>query len=565
MPDFDLTERGWIPCLMKTENKLRELSLRECLCSAHDIREVFDNSPLVTVALQRLLLAILHASFAYDPNAEPLDWRGPRSFGQWKMLWEQGHFEEAKINGYLSHWQQRNRFNLFDAERPFFQVPQMKKEITEKQAAKQTAVAAKKPKAKPKSSEPELVKFHPLALLAHEAASANNATLFDHSHTAAARPFTAAEAARYLVAQQVFSIGGGNSQPFNLSNAPLVNGYTVFTHGDSLFETLLLNMPNYTDERPIPIRGEDAPVWEQEVLEKPCDKGTQPRGYLDYLTWQSRRIHLKPPMTDEAELLQVAECQLLQNLKLSDAQPLFDPFKGYIESKKEGYRARDINSQKALWRDSHALFQQNNAQKGKAIRPAIFERLAEIDQARRRGQIKNAAPVYSFAVYGFANDKASVFLWSREQLPLPLTYLNDPDLVQALQEATKLADDFHQGLKDAISELARGLATKEDASKVAASFGADELYWGQLEAPFRVLLVNLPEHNDEFAAERTWAQTLEASAQVVFKQIINGLDGSARSLKAATQASALFNKELGKTKKKHSDQFPPSSTKGGSL
>jgi CRISPR system Cascade subunit CasA len=563
MPDFDLTERGWIPCLMKTENKLRELSLRECLCRAHDIREVFDNSPLVTVALQRLLLAVLHASFAYNPNAEPRDWRGPRSFEQWKSLWEQGHFDAAKINGYLNHW--RHRFNLFDPERPFFQVPQMQKKITEKQAAKRAEAAAKKPKAKPKSNEPEWVEFHPLALLAHEAASAHNASLFDHRYAAAARSFTAVEAARYLVARQAFSIGGGVSQPFNLSNAPLVNGYTVFTQGDSLFETLLLNMPNYTDERPIPIRGEDAPVWEQEVLEKPYDKGTQPHGYLDYLTWQSRRIHLKPPATDATGLLQVTECQLLQNLKLSDAQPLFDPFKGYIESKKEGHKARDINPQKALWRDSHALFQQNNAQKGKAIRPAIFERLAEIDQARRRGQIKNAAPVYSFAVYGFANDKASVFLWSREQLPLPLTYLNDPDLVQALQEASKLADDFHQGLKDALSELAKSLATKEDASKVVASFGTDELYWGQLEAPFRTLLVNLPERNDEFAAERAWAQTLEASAQAAFNQIVNGLDGSARSHQAATLAGRLFNKELGKTKKKHPDQFPPSSTKGDSL
>ena len=59
MPEFNLVDQPWIPCLQRDSGKPQELSLRDTLTRAHEIRELPDDSPLVTVSLHRLLLAIL--------------------------------------------------------------------------------------------------------------------------------------------------------------------------------------------------------------------------------------------------------------------------------------------------------------------------------------------------------------------------------------------------------------------------------------------------------------------------------------------------------------------------
>lgn len=84
MPEFNLVDEKWIPCLMSGTYTRKEFSLRECLLQAHDIQEVIHNSPLVTVALHRLLLAVIHAGFRLDENGQLHC--GPRSFEEWKQL-----------------------------------------------------------------------------------------------------------------------------------------------------------------------------------------------------------------------------------------------------------------------------------------------------------------------------------------------------------------------------------------------------------------------------------------------------------------------------------------------
>ena len=56
---FNLTMQPWIPCLADNGMQV-ELSLSQCFAQAHELRELGGESPLVTVALYRLLLAILH-------------------------------------------------------------------------------------------------------------------------------------------------------------------------------------------------------------------------------------------------------------------------------------------------------------------------------------------------------------------------------------------------------------------------------------------------------------------------------------------------------------------------
>ena len=466
---------------------------------------------------------------------------------------QRGQWDSDKLNRYFDEW--KHRFNLFDKERPFYQVLRMQN-------------------AKGKDVEP-----NPVALLAHEAATGNNATLFDHSFEKAPEAYSAATAARYLITRQAFSIGFGRSDPFYLQDSTIVRGFSVLALGNNLFETLTLNLLPYNTERPIPHQGEDKPVWEQNDPAKPDKDGTVVRGWLDYLTWQSRRIHLVPE--DDGS---VRYCQLQQNLKLADTPLLLDPFKCYQrKDSQEPFQPLGLRPDRALWRDSHILFQQIGEQgtESKALtkRPEIFNHLAQIEMARRRGEIE-ARPGYAFAAYGFATEigkAASVIFWARERLPLPLSYLIEPQLVDELRFALGLADDVFAALHESIRALAKLLAAPlsddrnarqpdpNDVRNIANSFSAHEFYWARLDQPFKKLLTDLPKDfqhksgdtaqpGDEAMTE--WAGTLQRTARTALDNAINSLSGSARDLKASATAEEHFNKQMGKIRKDYAHLFP---------
>jgi CRISPR system Cascade subunit CasA len=516
MIHYNLTDERWIPCTMRADNNGRELNLREIFAYARDIAEIADPSPLVTVALHRLILAILHRNF------------GPSNLAQWQDLWNRGRWDLERLDAYLSHW--RHRFELFDEARPFYQVPRMLD-----------------------------VGVQPVATLAMELTSGNNATLFDHSFDDSSQAMTAGRAARYVLARQAFSIGFGKSNPFYLRDSPLTRGYTALVQGDNLFETLMLNLIRYNEQRPLPHNGRDLPRWEQESPAHPDREGTPPCGYLDYLTWQSRRIHLlaegSPPL--------VRECQVQQNLRL--AVGVLDPFKSYTRDEKSGFVPRGFRPDKAVWRDSHTLFQRSSQVSKRA---EVFEWLARIDELRQQGAVR-AHSQYSFGLYGFAtevNKSASVILWRSERLPLPLAYLRDSALLERLRAALALIESVKDALRKGMQRLARTLLfpeveklnqqQRDDTAALVRSLGAEQSYWSRLETPFRRLLVDLERDRqvDELDFPEVvrygatvwpaWTGRVELAAKTSFREATRGLDGSARNLKAVALAERTFNYEL---------------------
>ncbi|HEV7377859.1 MAG TPA: type I-E CRISPR-associated protein Cse1/CasA [Pyrinomonadaceae bacterium] len=538
---FNLPGERWIPCVLH-DGQQEDLSLLDALTRAPEVREVFDESPLVTVALHRLLLAVLHRNF------------GPANFKAWQSLWRAGKWDTEKLIAYFQQW--RDSFDLFDNERPFYQVQMMND-----------------------------AEHHPAVLLKQEAATGNNATLFDHSFSDAPTPLSPAEAARYLVARQAFSIGGGVGKPFNLCGATLTRGISLLALGDNLFETLALNLLVYNEEKPIANTSHDLPAWEHRRPAIPQKEGTPVSGYLDYLTWQSRRIHLIP----EGEPIVVRRCQIQQNLRLPEAPLIFDPFKCYLLDKDKGFRPLPLSTSKALWRDSHTLFQQS-AQTGKsaAKRPELFNQLARIDQARDEGLIE-ARKIYALTAYGFATDPgkaASVLLWSRERLPLPLRYLNDQALVERLGSALGFADEVARILRSSLRYLAKLLLApgsdtasarqpdKNDIGNLAKSFAAESFYWARLEPHFKTLLIALPQdvraddydNNVLLYGERavpSWALTLQRTAWAAFEETTHSLDMSARNLKAVASAERQFKRTLGAKMKEFMNQQSATVLPGG--
>lgn len=511
-PAFNLIEEPWIPCLLP-DNRTEEFGLREVLTRAHEIREIFHPSPLVATALHRLLLAILHRNF------------GPENLQAWKVLWQLGRFDEAVLEGYFNRW--RGRFYLFHPERPFYQVPRM-----------------------------DEARNHPVQLLALEAAAGNNPTLFDHSFSDLPATFSPAQAACYLLARQGFSIGFGKSKPFYFSDSPLIRGYTVFVRGGNLWQTLILNIMGYNQERPIPQSGDDLPPWEQQSTPDPDPGGNHITGYINYLTWQSRKIHLIP----EDEPPVVRYCQIQQNWKLPDPQPL-DPFKSYRRDEKQGMLPRSLTADRAVWRDSHTLFQLGE-------RPEILAWAGRIEGLRNSGEIE-AQKVYQFSITGLATEAgkaANLILWRQERLPLPLAYLEDEELLGQLKIALDLAEKAHELLIRDLRWVAALIlapptggqgrkADKNEVARLVKSWAPGRLYWSRLEAPFRRLLVELPDDREEdedgepvYGTQRLpeWRCLVANAALESFQEVAAGLERSVRTLKAVARVEGPFRARLNK-------------------
>ncbi len=500
-PSFNLATEPWIPCIT-LDGRYIELSLRDALAQAHKLRELYDPSPLVTMALHRLLLAVLHRVVDGPPNVPA-----------WRELWSAASWEAPAIDAYLGRW--HGRFDLFDSDYPFYQVPPMGSD------------------------------HHPVSRLAQEQASGNNPTLFDHHTSHAPEAISGAEAARRLVTTQAYALGGGVSKPFNLSDGALARGVGVLALGDSLFETLALNLVQYGEHYPDTLGRSvgDLPAWEQDSPEEPNRSGTHPHGYLDYLTWQSRRIHLYP----EGNQPLVVHCEIQQRMKLVEG--ILDPFKPYVRTKERGLQPLRLRADRAMWRDSDALLQWSTQERGR--RPGTLGWLAQVLRPGS-GQLQG------LAVFGLGADQAKALLWRRERLPLPPEYLGDEGLVEALQRALQLADDVSRVVYSAAGRLVREASAErgQQVSPLAAGRGrrAEQGYWAALDAAFGTVFAELPEDRTVIDGEplyghvhvwSDWASDLRQAALDAFSSAAQGFDSSGRGLQAVAVAERQLRFGLG--------------------
>lgn len=513
-PSFDLRSQAWIPALFAVEPRPRDVSLREALASAGDIREIAHPSPLVTAALHRLLLAVLHRVF------------GPEDDAAWQRLWRAGRFDIAQVGHYLDS--QEGRFDLFHPERPFFQSPGL-----------------------PRSAATSVAK------LGHENSAGNNPLLFDHSRDEDPAAMALAEAARQVAAHQAFAIGGliGRlpGDPPSAEAAHLVKAAVVLPTGDNLFETLLLNMVRRNDDEPFD-SANDAPAWEQGP---PSAEASAPRGYLDLLTWQSRRILLFPD-EDGATVRQVAimaGCRFPHGMNIERYETMVgyavrkNPAKGQPPWGPVGFQP-----ERALWRDSIALLQGASGPNGSpelTRRPMTLNHLNELQTAGYLDRNRT----YSLRAFGMSSDRAKVFLWRAEQMPLPAALLREPGMVAVLEIGVKAADDAGRALRASVRDLsARVLAPDGDADpkRVGAlvdSLAPERSYWPALDVPFRDYVLRL---SAEFEADagrsamEKWGDAIRGAAWEAMQRTERALETSGRGFHAAAVIRPRFTVRIAK-------------------
>jgi CRISPR system Cascade subunit CasA len=324
--------------------------------------------------------------------------------------------------------------------------------------------------------------------------------------------------------------------------------------GDSLLETLLLNLVRLDGAAAAPFEfepGRDQPAWERDQVTLPAARS--PDGYLDLLTWQSRRVLLLPELRNGSVV--VPRIILMKGYQFPEG---FEP---HTRETMVAYQKRDraaanqdpwpavgFQPERALWRDSLALLQRS-PRPGDLDRrvPRTFDDLAE--------RVPVGYPVRLVAL-GLSALRAKVELWREERLPLPLQYLRHDELVYTLGTSLGAAESVRGALMSGVRHLAQGALSPEskpDTGRVRSmveSLGAERADRAALDAPFRTLIVDLAA---TWAADQgepalaAWRRALRDTAQQAFDAAAGALETSARGLRAAAEARGLFEAMMART------------------
>lgn len=453
MPDsFVLVERPWIPC-ERIDGSVVELSTHDTLVEAHRLRGIVDASPLVPAVLIRHLLAVLH---------RVVD--GPADFEAWADVVRRGHFDASAVAAYLT--KVRDRMDLFHPERPFAQVRGLVEQFSEY--------------------------LDPIDQLGIERSNWGGArSLFQHRPTGHTARMSPAEATRTLLVHHAFATGGlvkKPNEPTSATAAPLVRSGVVVVRGATLFETLVANLLVYSPEhdQPIPSQASDAPSWEQAPLPRQLRRTDEPKrtplGWLDLLTWTSRRIELV--RSDDSVVSYVRAVG--QGL----AEPAIDdPMVAYRVDDKRGHVSLGIDPDRAFWRSANALFESASTEGRRHIRPKTLDQIGGLDAQ----EVVGPRAAYQIELTGIAADKSKVDAVRVERVWTLARYLESPDARGAVASLLATAGAAVAALRSALKTYARHVLSESsrdpataDVSNLVRSLHAEPALWAALGVEFDV-------------------------------------------------------------------------------
>ncbi len=508
---FDLIAQPWVP--VRLRDRLTEVSLEEVLLRARDFERIEDPSPLVTAALHRFLLAVLHRAL-----------EGPRDLQQATTWFRQG-LPETPVRDYLARY--RDRFDLFHPTAPFYQTPDFEADLSSRS----------------------------WTVLTPELNSDNNKVLFDHTVTAQPAPLHPAAAARLLIANQTFALGGGRSYTGYTTSAPVATAAIILVQGNDLHETLCLNAVPYPSSQ----RRRDSAPWERQpltvvgLLDGDAAKRA-PRGIVDRYTWPARAIRLHAE--ERAGETVIFRISYASGVRCEDLPNLRDPLVAYRRDVKDPTRVYPLGFRagRAIWRDFHTLLPDPEHVEGADVLEhagGVYEQLAwATDEPETAVQVM---------VLGQANDQAKVEFWRGERYQLPATLLAQHALRQLIRQCLEIADETGRHLNSAARALAERLLTvgdrrphKDDITRLTGSFPHQAAYWSALEEEFAGWLAGLGsdavERRDE--RQRDWSLTVERQARRAWELTTRAAGTDARALRAIFASEGLLLAHLARRRRK---------------
>lgn len=468
---FDLLEEEWIPARFH-DGTASDISIRDAIRDARDIRELGGELPTQTFALTRLLLAIMYRAVGEQLDAD-----------RWAQWWDEG-LPVADIDDYLDDF--HDRFDLLHPDRPFFQVAGL---TTAKGEVKDVA---------------PLIFDLP-----------SNNRLFTNRAGAGATQLSYAEAARWVVNAQAFDpsgiksgaigdprVKGGRGYPIGLAWSGLLGG--VLNEGDNLHETLLLNLVgdgpglNLDHDR-------DLPPWEDETPDSAAERAARPAGPVRLFTWQSRRIRLVSSGTHiTGTLIANGDALTPQNMFPYEPHTAWRYSEPQSKRAKETtYMPREHRPDRAFWRGISALL------------PATTETVKGIDVTRSPANVRWVSFLQEQrlidpgkrirlraigVVYGSNNSVIDDIIDDRLTVSLALLGEQLPALAAEAENAVRLADEGVWALRRLAENLARAAGGDGDGPRARA----EESAYARLDAEYRAWLSSLDAGTDPAEAIAAW-------------------------------------------------------------
>lgn len=210
--------------------------------------------------------------------------------------------------------------------------------------------------------------------------------------------------------------------------------------------------------------------------------------------------------------------------------------------------------EKALWRDSVALVQGAGDAGGSPTRnrrPLVLDHVAQLQQ---QGFL-DSTRTFSLRAFGMSTDRAKVFLWRSEEMPLPASLLRSPEQAGVLAKAIRAAEEAGVALRSSVRDLALkvldadGKADPKRVSALVESLAPHRSYWPLLDLPFRVFVRRLAAEYDTDegqAAGEEWARAVRSAAEDAMSRAERALQTSARGFRAAAEARPRFAGRLAK-------------------
>lgn len=500
-PHFNLIDEPWIP-VRYPDGRSGELGIRETLLAADRIAEIQDASPLVLAALHRFLLAVLYRAL-----------EGPADRQQAKTWFRQG-LPAERIEAYLSRW--RDRFWLRHPLYPFGQIP---------------------------TFEPKT--WRAWTVLAAEHNADNAKVLFDHVDVNDAGAITPAQAARWLLATQTFSVSCGKSELSHTGTAPSATAVMALPLGHSLADTLLFLL---VPQNRAVLAG-DIPLWEREpesleALKGGCERS--PAGHADRYTWRTRSIRLR--VGDNPGISTLAFASGVGHAANAQA----DPMLSYRIDEKNG-RLPVVFRERGFWRDFDSLLPDASGCAPQVVEHAVD--LAAWAPARFPATI---------LVVGQANDKAKIEYWRMERYALPKAMAGDHYIRSEIRTLLSAAEDAQTALWLACKSYARDLLSRgerEPASKDISNFVRQmpviDGYWSSLEARFHRVLREYTEEREFEDVRHLWLTFVRdalSSAWGVHRASVAA--GDAWAIRALAKAEGPVRRRLGLLKEEISELEP---------
>lgn len=483
---FNLLDEPWI-MVLDLEGETKPVSLLTALERAHEFRCLAGELPTQDVAVLRLLLATLYATFTradVNGNRKPIR-NYTEALERWKSVWELKQFPFEVINNCLCLY--KDRFDLLHPVRPFYQV--VFHDLPKNKDGKSIGFTQKYAK----------------EMIGDLGESDNKPRLFAGRTDKDQLSF--AEAARWLLHTHAFDVAPAGAPP---KDRIIIKGYglpwvselgVIWAEGNNLFETLMLNLV-LIDQKNEPWLTRNI-NWE---MDGECTAETikditfhRPSNPAELFTMQFRRIKLQ---YDESQQY-VTGYELWSGIKAEYNNALYETMTIWqMDKDKKNWVPRKHNAEEQMWRDFTSILSLNGD-----LNPAGI--IKWLNELKCTGKLQ--IPMIRIHTVGVEYKKnAAVKQIFSDSLQINTNILSKigEEFLPRITNLLKLTDKCVDHLYDLACDLAKASGDSDSqhhkAGKEAGSAAKAEAYF-QMDMPFRRWLAEIdPEQTDIDTAEEEW-------------------------------------------------------------